>query len=76
MLGEPVYTLETLFEQLGMSSEPKDIQRFVEKNRLSRGTPLHQAPVWSPQQAAFLRAELERDAEWAEVIDVLNAAMH
>jgi len=37
---------------------------------------LAEAPFWSTAQAAFLREEILNDADWAEVIDQLNARLH
>jgi hypothetical protein len=76
MMGEPVYSLETLFEQLGMSAEPEDIRRFIGEHRLTDDTKLHEAAFWTPQQAAFLQDGLENDANWAEIIDELNLRLH
>ena len=36
---------------------------------------LAEAPFWSASQAAFLREEIGRDAEWAEVVDRLSLAL-
>ncbi|MEZ5537837.1 MAG: DUF2789 family protein [Thiolinea sp.] len=76
MTGEPVYSLETLFEQLGMSGKSADIENFILENRLDDATKLHEADIWTPQQAAFLQKGLENDASWAEVIDELNLRLH
>jgi hypothetical protein len=37
---------------------------------------LSEAPFWTNAQAAFLREEILNDADWAEVIDQLNARLH
>ena len=37
---------------------------------------LSEAAFWTPAQAAFLREEILNDADWAEVIDQLNAELH
>ncbi|MBB2484175.1 DUF2789 family protein [Mitsuaria sp. WAJ17] len=36
---------------------------------------LEDAPCWSVAQAALLREELRADADWAELVDQLNAAL-
>jgi len=33
------------------------------------------APFWTPAQAAFLREKLNEDADWAELVDQLSAAL-
>lgn len=76
MLGEPVYNLSTLFEQLGLSSEPEDIKKFIADHQLEAGTHLHEASFWTPQQASFLKQGISRDASWADVIDELNVSLH
>ncbi len=73
----PLHTLDNLFAQLGLSSEPNAIEEFIEAHRpLASGLALHEAPFWTPAQAAFLREEVQNDADWAEVIDQLNAELH
>lgn len=76
MMTEQVYSLETLFEQLGMASKPEDIEKFISENRLLDDVQLHEAEFWTPQQAGFLKDGLANDANWAEVIDELNVRLH
>jgi len=69
-------TLEVLFAQLGLPSQPGDIERFVRQHRpLPDGVALAEAPFWSAGQAQFLREEIAEDAEWAEVVDHLDAML-
>ena len=75
-LEEPVYDLAGLFDQLGLPDDPESIDCFVETHRLAPDQPIEAAPFWSPAQAEFLREELRKDADWAEVIDELNALLH
>lgn len=68
-----VHTLANLFAQLGLPSSPTEIQNFFDRYRpLSNGTLLHEAAFWSRAQARFLREEILKDADWAEVVDTLN----
>jgi hypothetical protein len=71
------HSLETLFAQLGLpSANTADIERFVAEHRpLAEEVRLADAPFWSPSQAQFLREEINEDAEWAEVVDQLNAML-
>lgn len=70
------HSMTSLFKQLGLPSEPVDIQRFIEENRpVSIEIHLYDAPFWSPTQAAFLRESILIDADWAVIIDRLNAAL-
>jgi len=76
MLGEPVYSLTTLFEQLGLPSEPDEINQFIKDNQLASDVHLHEASFWTPQQASFLKQGISRDASWTDVIDELNVRLH
>lgn len=65
-----------LFEQLGLPSDPFSIAAFLrEKAPLASGTPLEEAPFWTPVQAELLRQLLAEDADWSEVIDRLSLAL-
>jgi hypothetical protein len=71
------HTLNNLFAQLGLPSSDDDIENFVKThNHLDTNLTLSEAPFWTPSQAAFLREEILKDADWAEVIDQLNAQLH
>lgn len=71
------HSLQTLFAQLGLPSDtPADIERFVAEHRpLAADVKLADAPFWTPAQSQFLREEINEDAEWAEVVDQLNAML-
>ena len=65
-----------LFAQLGLASDEASIRGFIATHApLAPGLALAEAPFWSASQAAFLREEIGRDAEWAEVIDRLSLAL-
>jgi hypothetical protein len=71
------HSLETLFAQLGLpSANAADVERFVAEHRpLPADVKLADAPFWTAGQAQFLREEISEDAEWAEVVDQLNAML-
>lgn len=75
---EPVVHLfSALFEQLGLPAAEADIRAFIERHRpLPGGTRVQDAPFWSPAQSKALRDMLAQDADWAEVVDQLNLALH
>lgn len=76
-MESPLHTLGNLFAQLGLPAEPSAIDGFIAGHSpLPESVPLAEAPFWTPAQAAFLREELLDDADWAEVIDDLNARLH
>ncbi|MBE0442072.1 MAG: DUF2789 domain-containing protein [Psychrobacter sp.] len=76
MLGEPEYTMNELFEQLGLDSSDEAINSFIEKHQLPKNEKLIESSVWTDTQRMFLQEEWQKDAEWVEVIDELNVRMH
>ena len=72
-MEDPSHTLNTLFQQLGLPSETDELHRFISQHSpLAEAIGLADAPFWSPSQATFLREQLNKDADWAEVVDQLN----
>lgn len=69
-------TLETLFDQLGLDSDPASIDAFVASHQLPEGVKLSEADFWTESQGRFLKEELREDAEWAPVVDELNTLLH
>lgn len=71
------HTLNNLFAQLGLPSSDEDIEAFIKTHsHLAGYISLAEAPYWTPAQAAFLREEILKDADWAEVVDQLNVRLH
>jgi hypothetical protein len=69
-----MHTMTALFDQLGLPSDQAAIERFVAAHApIEGGTRLHQASFWSNAQSDFLRDEILDDADWAVVIDGLDA---
>lgn len=65
-----------LFAQLGLPSDIKDVGAFIQRHTpLPETVRLEEAHFWTPAQAALLRDELLKDAEWAAVVDRLNLAL-
>lgn len=72
-----LHTLNNLFAQLGLPYDDAEIERFIKTHsHLAGNLSLSEASFWTPSQAAFLREEILNDADWAEVIDQLNARLH
>ena len=70
-------TMQSLFAQLGEAHDEASITRFIEEHgRMCGNTRLHEAPFWTPSQARFLRDAFLQDANWASVVDALNARLH
>jgi hypothetical protein len=76
MLGEPEYSMNELFAQLGLDSSDEAIDKFIADNQLSSEEKLIEADVWTDSQRMFLQEEWQKDAAWVEVIDDLNVRMH
>ena len=76
MMEHPVHPFAELFEQLGLPADDASIQAFIERHApLPERVPLHKAPFWNEAQAEFLKAALDEDADWAEVVDHLDASL-
>lgn len=75
-MDDAVHRFRDLFGQLGLPNTPDDITRFIAEHRpLAPEICLADAPFWTPQQAKFLRDGIQRDADWAEWIDSLDASL-
>jgi hypothetical protein len=72
----PVHALKDLFAQLGLANDANAIAAFIKAHSpLPETVKLADAPFWTTSQAAFLREELAEDADWAELVDQLSAAL-
>ena len=72
-----IHTFNNLFAQLGLPSDEDSINTFIKTHgHLATSILLSEASFWTPIQAAFLREETLNDADWAEVIDLLNTSLH
>lgn len=75
-MEKPVHRFTELFAQLGLPSDEQGILRFLVTHApLAAEVALADAPFWTPAQATFLREEILEDADWAELVDQLNAAL-
>ncbi len=73
----PLHSIRNLFAQLGLPTDQASIDEFiVTHSPLPDNMRLSDAPFWTPAQATFLREEILEDADWAEVVDQLNASLH
>ncbi|MDG6773910.1 DUF2789 domain-containing protein [Thiomicrorhabdus sp. ZW0627] len=72
----PVHSLNSLFEQLGLPSSDAEIDAFINTHKtMADTTHLPDAPFWTPSQSAFLTEAIDDDADWAEVVDQLDAML-
>lgn len=76
MLGEPEYSMNELFAQLGLDSSDEAIDSFIEKHQLAKDEELIKSDIWNDNQRMFLQEEWRQDAAWVETIDELNVRMH
>ncbi len=70
------HPLSSLFDQLGLDSSEQDIFDFItEYGPFLIAEELHHACFWSESQATFLKEAKNEDADWAEVVDQLDAML-
>ena len=69
------HSMEALFAQLGLPNSDNAIDEFIQNNRLPADVPLENAAFWSAGQAQFIHEAIEEDADWAEVVDHLDAQL-
>ena len=72
----PVHRFGDLFRQLGLADRPAEIAAFLTRHRpLPAGTALADAPFWSAAQSRFLREGIADNADWAQMVDTLDASL-
>jgi len=69
------HNMQALFAQLGLSNNDTAIENFIQNNHLPPEIPLENAAFWSAGQAQFLHESIAEDADWAEVVDHLDAML-
>lgn len=75
-MESPIHRIGDLFRQLGLPDEPAAIEAFLTEHRPQPGDVLlADLPMWTPSQAAFLREEIAKDGDWAELVDVCGALL-
>lgn len=71
-----IHSLCDLFQQLGLPDDVASIERFILRHRpLSNEIPVADAPFWTSSQAQFLREEIGKDGDWAELVDILGSLL-
>ncbi|KWR90776.1 DUF2789 domain-containing protein [Cupriavidus sp. IDO] len=75
-MDQTFHRFSELFAQLGLPSDEQGIRAFLAAHSpLPDDVMLADAPFWTPAQATLLREEIQEDADWAEIVDQLNAAL-
>lgn len=70
------HTLACLFLQLGMNNSEQDISHFIARNKgIPANILLANAKLWSASQSLFLSEAISDDADWAEIVDNLDALL-
>ena len=73
---EMVYhSINDLFKQLGLPEGSAAIRRFCHEHYVPADERLADAQFWNPSQAQFIRDAWQQDADWAELIDQLDARL-
>lgn len=71
-----IHNVNSLFDQLGLGSTDEAIEDFINRNSpLPGNVELHKADFWNASQASFLKQVIEEDADWAEIVDQLDAML-
>lgn len=75
-MEQSTHSFTELFRQLGLPSDKAYIERFIlEHKPLEPEVKISEAPFWSAGQRDFLRKALQDDADWAPLVDQLNAEL-
>ena len=65
-----------LFDQLGLPSDDASIREFIATHSpVPPELRLAEAPFWTDAQSRLLKEAITQDADWAEVVDHLDASM-
>lgn len=75
-MHSPDHSLESLFLQIGLDNTDDAIEAFINSHKpLAHSVLLYEADFWNRSQAEFLRQSVEDDADWAIVVDQLDALL-
>ena len=75
-MHSPDHNIESLFLQIGLDNTNDAIEAFIHSHRpLAHDVLLHEADFWNRSQAEFLRQSVADDADWAIVVDQLDALL-
>jgi hypothetical protein len=75
MMDMSDHSMQELFSQLGLPNSDTAIDNFMDNNHLPAEIPLENAAFWSAGQAQFSHEAITQDADWAEVVDHLDAQL-
>lgn len=69
------HNMNSLFQQLGLPATDAEVDSFLSLHNLDVETRLVDADFWTEPQSAFLSESLEEDADWAGIVDQLDARL-
>lgn len=69
------YSLNLLFEQLGLEYSDEAIENFIDRHKpIGKGL-LHEKDFWNKAQSTFLKEAVDADADWVIVVDQLDTML-
>ena len=75
-MEDSIHRICDLFRQLGLPDDVASIESFIATHRpLPNQVPVADAQFWTSSQAQFLREEIGRDGDWAELVDILASLL-
>ncbi|MDP2128886.1 MAG: DUF2789 domain-containing protein [Pseudohongiella sp.] len=72
----PIPSMTELFMQMGLESDEKSIENFIQSHQLPADVKLADAPYWTDSQRQFIIEQFKADAAWIIIVDQLNEALH
>jgi hypothetical protein len=73
-MESPMHPFNSLFDQLRLPSEVRDIENFIEQHKpVSAKKAIYELGCFTPSQQSFLREAIEQDADRTEITDTLDA---
>ena len=70
------YTMQTLFEQLGLPSKAEQIDAFISENQLKNHERIEHASFWSSAQTSFIVESIREDSDWVILVEQLDLQLH
>ena len=70
------YSMQDLFDQLGLDNDGDSIDSFITKHQLPRKVTIESAAFWKPHQIDFIVSAKADDADWSDAVDDLDALLH
>jgi len=72
----PNHSLSHLFDQIGLPSTDRALEKFIKSHLLAAGMRLEDASFWNASQLQFFQEARDQDADWVELVDELDVLLH